>query len=160
MQIHRRSAQIFLWLLVSAWPLYGQVGAHEQWPLFSPGQLPPGETLTDTEAAAIKSDDFRNQTFYLIGQFLVTASGAQRAVLRTGGQGGPIRVVVEFPLGMDPPPEGAVVSRDESRPFQITMVRINIDGQVTLYVREIVRPYKTAHRLPIRRTIFLPELVV
>jgi hypothetical protein len=120
-------------------PVHGQGGAGDAWPLFTPGMLPPGTALMDTEAASLSAEEVGNQIFYLIGQFVVTASGKHRAVLRTGGQGGPVRIVVAYPPTVDAPPEGAIVARDATRAFKITDVRVNTDGQATIYVREIIR---------------------
>ena len=104
-----------------------------------PGTLPPGTALMDTEAAQLNAEEVRQQTYYLIGQFVATASGKNRAVLRTGGQGGPIRIVVEYPPTINPPVEGSIVASDETRPFKIMEVLVGAEGVVTIYVREIVR---------------------
>jgi hypothetical protein len=47
---------------------------------------------------------------------------------------------VEFPAGYTPPQQGAVVSRDEMRPYEITEVRKQEDGQLNVFVREIMQP--------------------
>ena len=50
------------------------------------------------------------------------------------------RIIVEFPRGYTPPPQGAVVNRDEMRPYEITEVRKQEDGQLNVFVREIMQP--------------------
>ncbi len=50
------------------------------------------------------------------------------------------RIIVEFPRGYTPPPQGAVVNRDERRPYEITEVRKQDDGQLNVFVREIMQP--------------------
>jgi hypothetical protein len=47
---------------------------------------------------------------------------------------------VEFPRGYTPPAQGSVVNRDEMRPFEITEVRKQEDGQLNVFVREIMQP--------------------
>jgi hypothetical protein len=39
-----------------------------------------------------------------------------------------------------PPAQGAVVNRDETRPYEITEVRKQEDGQLNVFVREIMQP--------------------
>lgn len=73
------------------------------------------------------------------GDFKVTAAGDNRAILRVGGED-TTRIIAEFPAGINPPGEGSSISRDESRPFQITDIRRGADGNVNVYVREIVAP--------------------
>jgi hypothetical protein len=83
----------------------------------------------------------------LRGQFLVTAAGDNRAVLRP--QAAPenkrsllsaTRIIVEYPGGALPPAEGSSVERDETRPFEIRDIRKGADGQINVYVREITTP--------------------
>jgi hypothetical protein len=87
----------------------------------------------------------------LKGQFVVNFSEANKAVLRPrtkltdkvlhfGGGGSSTRIIVEFPSGYTPPPQGATVSRDEMRPYEITEVRKDEDGQLNVFVREIMQP--------------------
>jgi hypothetical protein len=86
---------------------------------------------------------------YLQGDFVVTASGQNRAVLRSNTSGGEViiggkatgtRVIVQFPTGSRPPTEGSTLSRDSRRPFLITDVKKGADGQVNVFVREITKP--------------------
>ena len=119
------------------------------WPTYAPGQMPRGRLLNVKDVAGMGGADVNSERVYLNGNFLVTASGPNKAVLRTqgaitdaigfGGRGGNVRVIVEFPSGVRPPGVGATFSRDARRPFQITEIREE-DGQVNVYVREVTRP--------------------
>lgn len=120
------------------------------WATYDPGQMPRGRLLNVKEIANMPGADVSSERVYLQGNFVVTASGPNRAVLRTqgaissaigfGNRTGNVRVIVEFPSGARPPGEGVTFSRDARRPFQITDVREGADGQVNVYVREVTRP--------------------
>jgi hypothetical protein len=87
---------------------------------------------------------------YLKGQFVVNFSDANHAVLRPRsklsdtvlhlGGGSSTRIIVEFPAGFTPPAQGSVVSRDAARPFEITEIRKQADGQINVFAREIMQP--------------------
>ena len=47
--------------------------------------------------------------------------------------------IVDFPAGYTPPTRGATVTRDEARPYEITEVRKQSDGQLNVFVREIMQ---------------------
>jgi hypothetical protein len=49
-----------------------------------------------------------------------------------------VRIIVEYPAGAVPPGENASFTRDGSRPFEIRDIRKGADGQVNIYVREIM----------------------
>jgi hypothetical protein len=112
--------------------------------------MPRGRLLNVKDVSTMAGSDVNSERIYLQGNFVVTAAGQNRAVLRTqgaiteaigfGGKSGNVRVIVEFPAGARPPAEGATFSRDARRPFQITDVREGADGQVNVYVREVTRP--------------------
>jgi hypothetical protein len=78
---------------------------------------------------------------------VVTAAGNGKAVLRPEGilaglpigPSSKIRVIVEFPVGDEPPPEGNTISRDALRPFLINAVKREKDGQINVYAREVTR---------------------
>jgi len=120
------------------------------WATYAPGQMPRGRLLNVKDVAGMAGADVNSERVYLQGNFVVTAAGQNRAVLRTqgaitdaigfGGRSGNVRVIVEFPAGARPPGEGTTFSRDARRPFQITDVREGADGQVNVYVREVTRP--------------------
>ncbi|HEX8312032.1 MAG TPA: hypothetical protein VF614_11985 [Chthoniobacteraceae bacterium] len=127
-------------------PAPGQPG-NGNWRTYNAGQLPAGRRVTAAEATDLaERGDFRERT-YLRGNFVVTASAENRAILRpqsaTGEVRGPgsrdVRVIVEYPDGMVPPVEGATFARDESRPFEIVDVFRGADGQVNISVREVTR---------------------
>ena len=119
------------------------------WPVYAPGQMPRGRLLHIKDVSS-KGEIAGSERVYLQGNFLVTASGPSRAVLRTqgaitdalglGGRSGSVRVIVEFPAGVRPPGEGATFSRDARRPFLVTEVKESADGQLNVYVREVTRP--------------------
>jgi len=111
--------------------------------------MPRGRVIQPSDAAPLADSGLGGERLYLRGTFVVTAAEENRAVLRPQGGGlaafmkpgaGATRVIVQFPAGIQPPTEGSTVARDESRPFMITDVRRGADGQINLYVREIVTP--------------------
>ncbi|MDX2081713.1 MAG: hypothetical protein SFU53_13095 [Terrimicrobiaceae bacterium] len=121
------------------------------WPVYAPGQMPRGRLFGVREVSDEAGVDVTAERTYLQGNFVVTASGPNRAVLRNqgsitqslgiGGGATNIRIIVEYPAGVRPPAEGSTFSRDARRPFQITEIRRGgTDGQVNVYVREVTRP--------------------
>jgi hypothetical protein len=119
------------------------------WRTYAPGQMPRGRVILPSDAAPLAESGMGGERLYLRGDFVVTASEENRAVLRpqagalsslfhSGGNS--TRVIVQYPTGMEPPAEGSAVARDENRPFMITDVRRGEDGQINLYVREITSP--------------------
>ena len=81
---------------------------------------------------------------YLKGDFVVNFADANRAVLRptnaqTGGLARNLRVIVDYPAGAPLPDPGSTLSRDDSRPYEITEVRRQSDGQLNVFVREIIK---------------------
>jgi hypothetical protein len=93
----------------------------------------------------VANNGTRGERVYLKGQFVVNFADANRAVLRpTSGQPGALarnlRVIVDYPAGASLPNPGSTVSRDDSRPYEITEVRRQSDGQLNVFVREIIRP--------------------
>jgi hypothetical protein len=119
----------------------------EVWPVYAPGQMPRGRLVDPSEGQQLAARGIAGERNYLEGRFTVTASGNGRAVLRPqGGIAGvpmgssaKVRVIVEFPAGAIPPTEGAAISRDNLRPFQITSVKRGDDGQINIYAREVTR---------------------
>jgi hypothetical protein len=110
--------------------------------------MPRGRVILPSDAAPLAESGLGGERLYLRGNFIVTASEDNRAVLRpqTGvfgsflRPGGGTRVIVQYPAGLEPPAEGSTLTRDETRPFMITDVRRGADGQINLYVREITAP--------------------
>ena len=115
------------------------------WKTFGPGEAPAGRTLDTAGLREVANNGLRGERLYLQGQFVVNFADANRAVLRpTNGQhGGParnLRVIVDYPAGAPLPDPGSTLSRDDSRPFEITEVRRQSDGQLNVFVREIIKP--------------------
>ena len=48
-------------------------------------------------------------------------------------------MIVDYPAGAPLPEPGTTLDRDASRPFEVTEVREQSDGQLNVFVREIVR---------------------
>ena len=120
-----------------------------KWPTYAPGQMPRGRLANVPDMSELASRGVSGERIYLQGSFVVTASGQNRAVLRSqaalpenlgiGGRSSNTRIIVEFPSGSRPPSEGSTLSRDSRRPFLVTEVRRTSDGQVNVYVREVTR---------------------
>lgn len=120
------------------------------WPTYRAGQMPRGRLLNMPDMPQLANRGLGGERIYLQGNFVVTASGSNRAVLRAQnavsgplavlGKTGTTRVIVEFPEGQTPPSEGSQFSRDARRPFLITDIRRTEDGQVNVYAREITTP--------------------
>ncbi len=120
------------------------------WKTFPPGKMPLGRLVDTSDLRDVAEHGLAGERVYLKGQFLVNFSDANRAVLRPRtkltdkvlhlGAGSSTRIIVEFPSGYNPPQQGATVSRDELRPYEITEVRKQEDGQLNVFVREIMQP--------------------
>jgi hypothetical protein len=120
------------------------------WKTFAPGKMPLGRLIATGDLNDVADHGVAGERIYLKGQFVVNFSDANKAVLRPRttltskvlhlGGGSSMRIIVEFPRGYTPPPQGAVVSRDETRPYEITEVRKQEDGQLNVFVREIMQP--------------------
>lgn len=116
------------------------------WRTYQPGKAPSARAISPTEATNFAGRGDLGEKLYLQGDFRVTASGENRAVLRdkaAGDSANPspvdsVRIIVEYPAGAVPPGENATISRDGARPFEIRDIRKGADGQVNIYVREII----------------------
>ena len=117
------------------------------WKTFAPGQAPAGRVLDSAGLREVANSGTRGERIYLRGQFVVNFADANRAVLRpTGAQpsnslglGRNVRVIVDYPAGASLPAPGSTLDRDESKPFEITEVRRQSDGQLNVFVREIIK---------------------
>ena len=119
------------------------------WKTFSPGKMPLGRLIGTSDLRDVAEHGLAGERVYLKGQFVVNFSDANKAVLRPRtkltdkvlhfGGGSSTRIIVEFPAGYIPPRQGTEVSRDESRPYEITEVRKQEDGQLNVFVREIMQ---------------------
>jgi hypothetical protein len=110
--------------------------------------MPSGRLIAPRELKEIADQGTGGERIYLKGQFVVNFSDANRAVMRPRGKltdsvlhfgSAPTRIIVEFPAGYTPPPQGSTVSRDEGRPLEITEVRRQEDGQLNVFAREIMQ---------------------
>jgi hypothetical protein len=120
------------------------------WKTFAPGKMPLGRLIATGDLNDVADHGLAGERVYLKGQFVVNFSDANKAVLRPRstltskvlhlGGGSSTRIIVEFPRGYTPPPQGAVINRDEARPYEITEVRKQEDGQLNVFVREIMQP--------------------
>ena len=120
------------------------------WKTFPAGKMPLGRLVNTGDLNDVADRGLAGERIYLKGQFVVNFSDANKAVLRPRtsltskmlhfGGGSSTRIIVEFPRGYTPPPQGAVVNRDEVRPYEITEVRKQEDGQLNVFVREIMQP--------------------
>ena len=119
------------------------------WKTFAPGKMPLGRLIATSDLRDVAEHGLAGERVYLKGQFVVNFSDANKAVLRPRtkltdkvlhfGGGSSTRIIVEFPAGYIPPRQGTEVSRDESRPYEITEVRKQEDGQLNVFVREIMQ---------------------
>lgn len=111
------------------------------WQTYNAGQVPPARAISLDEVGPIAERGDVGERLYLQGEFRVTASGTNRAVLRdaTKPDDQSPRVVVEYPPGSVPPQERQRFVRDGARPFLISSVRRGADDVVTIYVREIIK---------------------
>jgi hypothetical protein len=120
------------------------------WKTFAPGKMPLGRLVGTGDLRDVAEHGLAGERVYLKGQFVVNFSDANKAVLRPRtkltdkvlhfGGGSSTRIIVEFPAGYVPPRQGAEVTRDEQRPYEITEVRRQEDGQLNVFVREIMQP--------------------
>jgi len=120
------------------------------WKTFPPGKMPLGRLIATGDLRDVADHGLAGERVYLKGQFVVNFSDANKAVLRPRtkltdkvlhfGGGSSARIIVEFPGGYTPPAQGTVVNRDELRPYEITEVRKQEDGQLNVFVREIMQP--------------------
>ncbi len=112
--------------------------------------MPVGRLIGTNDLHDLAERGIVGERVYLKGQFVVNFSETNRAVLRPktklsdavlhlGGGSRSMRVIVEFPAGYTPPEQGSVVNRDEARPYEITEVRKQSDGQLNVFVREIMQ---------------------
>jgi hypothetical protein len=118
------------------------------WRTYQRGQQPPGRSITPSEASKMADRGGEiAERLYLRGDFVVTASGDNRAVLRAPASlgeksrdgVGSARILVEFPPSAELPSVGSTLSRGEAEGFEVREVRRGQDGQINIFVREITR---------------------
>ena len=120
------------------------------WKTYPPGKMPLGRLIASTDLDQVADRGLTGERTYLKGQFVVNFADANKAVLRPRSRmpdsvmllagGNSTRIIVEYPVGYVPPKPGSIVSRDEVRPFEITEVRKQEDGQLNVFAREIMQP--------------------
>ena len=112
--------------------------------------MPVGRLIQPSDLRDLADRGLAGERVYLKGQFVVNFTEPYRAVLRPRarltdtvlhplGGGQSVRIVVEFPSGYTPPARGTTVTRDEARPYEITEVRKQSDGQLNVFAREIMQ---------------------
>ena len=120
------------------------------WKTFPAGKMPLGRLIGTGDLGDMAERGLAGERIYLRGQFVVNFSDANRAVLRPrtkltdkvlhfGAGSSNTRIIVEFPAGSTPPGQGSVVARDEARPYEITEIRKEADGQLNVFAREIMQ---------------------
>ncbi|CAN5639471.1 hypothetical protein BH18VER1_BH18VER1_16340 [soil metagenome] len=119
------------------------------WKTYPAGKMPVGRLIATSDLPDVADRGLGGQRVYLRGQFVVNFADANRAVLRPKSNmtesvlrlGAPssTRIIVEFPSGSAPPAQGSVVTRDQARPYEVTEVRKQSDGQLNVFVREIMQ---------------------
>jgi len=111
--------------------------ASGKWQTFKPGQMPKGRLVSLGESKQLAGTGLGGERVYLKGNFVVSAAGQNRAVLRDSTGSKDARIIVEFPTSSSPPGEGANVARDANRPFLITRIERSSDGTVNIWAREV-----------------------
>lgn len=109
------------------------------WTVYQPGLMPRGKLVGVDDARGMAGREDGGLS-YIEGNFEVSASGGNRAVLRSKRGSQKIRIIVDYPSGSTPPAKGDSVQRDAQRPFQITSVEKAADGQINVYAREVTKP--------------------
>jgi len=118
------------------------------WKTFAPGQAPNGRLLDNAGLREVANNGTRGERTYLNGRFVVNFADANRAVLRpiesqtgeeSGGLGRNVRIIVDYPSGAPLPEPGSTLDRDATRPYEVTEVRRQSDGQLNVFVREIIK---------------------
>jgi hypothetical protein len=107
------------------------------WRVYAAGTQPRGRTLTPADAAALADQPIGGERVYLTGDFVVRASGDNRAILRPKGMEESMRIIADFPMSSIPPKEGATVARSAERAFEVRMITKASDGTINVDVREI-----------------------
>ncbi|MGH8164130.1 MAG: hypothetical protein ACREP1_07340, partial [Rhodanobacteraceae bacterium] len=111
------------------------------WKTFAPGQVPAGRMVDPAGLREVANNGTQGQRVYLRGEFVVNFADGNRAVLRpTAGEGSnqlsrQARIIVDYPAGAPLPQPGSTLSRDASRPFEVTEVRQQSDCLLNVFVR-------------------------
>lgn len=116
------------------------------WKLYPPGQYPKGKLYQATSALP----EFYNvsaEAAYIYGDFVVSASAPDRTVLRPVNPPGADmfksinkRVVMEAVPGAPVLAEKSKIERSKERPLLIISTEKAPDGNLNVYVRDIIKP--------------------
>ncbi|MEO6870871.1 MAG: hypothetical protein ABI233_01475 [Chthoniobacterales bacterium] len=112
------------------------------WKTFTPGRMPLGRLIDPAGLRAIANNGVHGERVYLRGQFVVNFADGNRAVLRpTNGRSlsRKARIIVDYPAGSHLPEPGSTLDRGPDRPYEVTEVREQSDGQLNVFVREIIK---------------------
>ena len=117
------------------------------WRTYPAGKMPRGRLVSLSDANELADRGTGGERLYLHGNFVVSVSSDNKAVLRSNSSLStalsavtntpPPRVIVEFPAGSQAPSKHATFTRDDARPFEITSVRRDANGQINIFAREI-----------------------
>ena len=117
------------------------------WRTYPPGKMPRGRLVSLSDVGGLADRGTGGERLYLRGNFTVSASTENRAVLRSSSSlsnalstvtdGLPPRVIVEYPAGAAAPAKSTLFSRDELRPFEILSVHREANGQINIFAREV-----------------------
>lgn len=118
------------------------LGGGGSWKIYPPGKAPAGRVISATDAAELADRGEPAERTYLHGEFRVTASDKNRAIMRELSAGtetvGP-RIIVDYPAGAVPPAESSTTARDTARPLQIRSVQRDAKGNLNIYAFEIIQ---------------------
>jgi hypothetical protein len=112
------------------------------WKTFTPGRMPLGRLVDPAGLREVANNGVRGERIYLRGQFVVNFADGNRAVLRpTNGRSlsRKARIIVDYPSGSHLPEPGSTLNRGPDRPYEVTEVREQSDGQLNVFVREIIK---------------------
>ena len=120
------------------------------WKTFSPGKMPLGRLIATGDLNDVADHGARGRTHLLERtirrEFRRCEQGGAASAHDINKQSAPLRRGFfdanhcGISPGYIPPRQGAVVNRDETRPYEITEVRKQEDGQLNVFVREIMQP--------------------
>lgn len=116
------------------------VPKEDTWHLYTVEQRPAGTSIGADDALRLAIGEHVAEVKYLIGDYKVTASGGNRAVLRSMNKDLKVRVIAEYSAPAAPPAEGTELTLDQSRGLLIQRVLKTADGPLSVYVRDISQP--------------------
>jgi hypothetical protein len=115
--------------------------AEATWPLFPRGKFPAGPTVRAADLGTLPTGSYASQTTYLIGDFVVTAAGSKRAVLReASNEKSPLRLIAEYSEGNPAPAEQTKLTLNEADGLLIREIKKGPDGHLNVQVRVIAAP--------------------